>query len=61
MDKFKRSTSRDFRINHQAVDAVFNENAIEEEEEEKEDGVEAEGNGRAGEERPPKTKKMKKS
>ncbi len=60
MDKFKRSTSRDFRINHQAVDAVFNENAIEEEEEE-EDRVEAEGNGHPGEERPPKTKKLKRS
>ena len=42
METFKRSTSRDFRINHQAVDAILNED-----EEEKEEG-EMEGEGERG-------------
>ena len=43
METFKRSTSRDFRINHQAVDAILNE-------EEEEEG-EMEGQGERGVER----------
>ena len=33
METFKRSTSRDFRINHQAMEALFNEDREAEEEE----------------------------
>ena len=41
METFKRSTARDFRINHQAVDAILNED--EEEMEEGGKGEEVEG------------------
>ena len=54
MENFKRSMARDFRINHQAVDAILNE---EEEGEEEEGG---EGGGEEEEEnRPPMSKKLK--
>ena len=56
METFKRSMSRDFRINHQAVDAILNEG----EEEEEEEG-EGEGEGEEGVEvgGPPTSKKLK--
>lgn len=50
MENFKRSMARDFRINHQAVDAILNE---EEEGEEEEGGQEEEENG------PPTAKRLK--
>lgn len=44
METFKRSMSRDFRINHQAVDAILNEGEdegeMEEEETEEREGSE---------------------
>ena len=61
MENFKRSTSRDFRINGQTVEAILNIEESEEEEEE-EEGEEPEGS--EGSERGggiPKPKKLKKS
>lgn len=62
MENFKRSTARDFRINCQAVDAILNDNTIEEEEEEEgsgesggEGGVMENGDGGQA----PKAKKLK--
>ena len=52
MENFKRSMARDFRINHQAVDAILNE---EEEEEEGEEG----GGEEVEENEPPMAKRLK--
>ena len=66
METFKRSTSRDFRINHQAVDAILNEEEEEEGEMEGqgERGVEGEVEGEMGvqdgrEEGLPRAKRLK--
>ena len=67
METFKRSMSRDFRINHQAVDAILNEGEDEEEGGGKgEGGGEGEGEGEGeegvevGEDNgPPTPKKLK--
>ena len=68
MEKFKRSTARDFRINTKKVEAIFNEEDEEEEEEEKEqeeeneEEMEEEDEGGSGEGpscAPPKAKKLK--
>ena len=57
METFKRSMSRDFRINHQAVDAILNEG---EEEEEGEGGGGGEEGVEVGEDNgPPTSKKLK--
>ena len=53
MENFKRSMARDFRINHQAVDAILNE------EEEGENEEEGEGEEEEEENRPPMAKKLK--
>ena len=61
MENFKRSTSRDFRINGQTVETILNIEELEEEEEEEE---EEEPEGSEGSERGggiPKPKKLKKS
>ena len=70
MENFKRSTSRDFRINHQAVEAILNDGSFQEEEEEVAEG----GSGESGREEEgrgggpsngvcsaPKAKKLKRS
>ena len=60
METFKRSMSRDFRINHQAVDAIMNE-----EEGGEGEGEEGQGGGEEGEEEegrdggPPRSKRQK--
>ena len=66
MEAFKRSTSRDFRINHQAVDAILNEDEGEEMEGEKGEGKEGEDEveeEEEGEESPeegfPRSKRLK--
>ena len=67
MEAFKRSTSRDFRINHQAVDAILNEDEGEEEMEgekgeskEGENEIEEEDEGEESpEERFPRSKRLK--
>ena len=41
MENFKRSTSRDFRINHQTVEAILNDGSFEEEEEGEEGGIQS--------------------
>ena len=53
METFKRSMVRDFRINHQAVDAILNE---EEEEAGEEEEAEGEGEDNNG---PPVAKRLK--
>ena len=57
MENFKRSMSRDFRINHQAVDAILNEE--EEAEEEGERGEEGGGGGEEADSGPPMSKRLK--
>ena len=59
MENFKRSTSRDFRINGQTVEAILNIEESEEEEEEEEEPEGSEGSERGG--GIPKPKKLKKS
>ena len=69
MENFKRSTARDFRINSQTVDAIFNESIEEEEEEDEEENGEegggeedgtSEGQTVGGDEAiPPKAKRLK--
>lgn len=64
METFKRSMSRDFRINHQAVDAILNEEDGEEGEGNKEGEMEGEGEGEGGQEGerdsgPPRSKRLK--
>lgn len=61
MDKFKRSTARDFRINNQTVDAILNEDAIEEDEEEEEEEEQVEPEADDQKDRPPEAKKLKRS
>ena len=56
METFKRSMSRDFRINHQAVDAILNE---EEEDQVEEEEGEREKAGKEGENGPPVSKRRK--
>ena len=58
METFKRSMSRDFRINHQAVDAILNEEGGEEEGEGEGEGedMEHEDGDQHG---PPKSKRLK--
>ena len=54
MENFKRSMARDFRINHQALDAILNEEGEEGE------GGEGEGGGdEEGDDRPPMSKRLK--
>ena len=55
METFKRSMARDFRINHQAVDAILNE----EEEEEENGDEEKEGGEEEREDSPPVSKRQK--
>ena len=60
METFKRSMSRDFRINHQAVDAILNEeeeDQVEEEEEGERDKAGKEED--EGENGPPVSKRRK--
>ena len=45
MENFKRSTSRDFRINHQTVEAILNDDGSFEEEEEDEGGIQSDESG----------------
>ena len=55
MENFKRSMARDFRINHQALDAILNEEG-----EEGEGGGEGEEGGDEEEDnRPPMSKRLK--
>ena len=54
MENFKRSMVRDFRINHQALDAILNEEG------EGGEGGEGEGGGDEEEDnRPPMSKRLK--
>ena len=63
METFKRSTARDFRINHQAVAAILNEDEEEMEEggkgEEMEGIEEGEEEEEEGEEGMPRPKRLK--
>lgn len=63
METFKRSMSRDFRINHQAVDAILNEGEGEGEGEVEKEGEEGEGgvveHEDGGQHGPPKSKRLK--
>lgn len=56
METFKRSTSRDFRINGQTLEAILNDSDIEEEEE----SAESEEDDR-GDDAAPRPKKLKKT
>ena len=60
MENFKRSTSRDFRINGQTVEAILNIDEMEEEEEEEEEEPEG-SEGSEGGGGIPKPKKLKRS